>query len=86
MSEYEAVHRLRHWKDLKHRVGRHRRCFVFTHRSLPREPLVILHVALTTEPSSNIKVNEMSQMNSVCVKRFMLNFLHDTYDSWENVV
>ena len=56
VSYYEAVHPLRHWKDLKHRLGRNRRCFVFLHRALPREPLVILHVALTSEPASKIKV------------------------------
>lgn len=56
VGSYEAVHPLRHWKELKHRLGPNRRCFVFMHRSLPREPVVILHVALTREPASSIKV------------------------------
>ncbi|XP_064404931.1 malonyl-CoA decarboxylase, mitochondrial-like isoform X2 [Halichondria panicea] len=55
ISDYEAVHRLRHWKDLKHRVGSNRRCFIFTHKAIPREPIVVLHVALTSEPSSSIQ-------------------------------
>ncbi|XP_065893587.1 malonyl-CoA decarboxylase, mitochondrial-like isoform X2 [Dysidea avara] len=55
ISDYEAVHPLRHWRDLKHRVSSRRRCFIFTHRALPREPLIILHTALTSQPSSNIQ-------------------------------
>ena len=54
ISEYEAVHPVRSWTDLKSRVGPYRRCFVFTHRSMPGEPIVVLHVALTTEISSTI--------------------------------
>ena len=57
ISSYEAVHPLRHWKDLKHRLGANRRCFVFMHKAIPREPIVILHVALTREPSSSIQVS-----------------------------
>ncbi len=57
VSQYEAVHPLRHWRDLKHRVGPNRRCFVFTHRAFPREPIVILHAALTREPASSVQVS-----------------------------
>lgn len=56
VSEYEAVHSVRHWKDIKHRVGPYRRVFIFTHRSMPREPIVILHSALTQSPSSSVQV------------------------------
>lgn len=56
VSLYEAVHPLRHWKDLKHRVGENRRCFIFTHKAIPREPIVVLHAALTSEPSDKIQV------------------------------
>ena len=47
VSDYEAVHPMRNWTDLKSRVGPYRRCFVYTHRSMPGEPIVVLHVALT---------------------------------------
>ena len=47
VSDYEAVHPMRNWTDLKARVGPYRRCFVYTHRSMPGEPIVVLHVALT---------------------------------------
>ena len=36
------------------RVGTYRRCFVYTHLSMPGEPIVVLHVALTTHISSTI--------------------------------
>ena len=55
VSEYESVHPMRNWTDLKRRVGLFRRCFVFTHSSMPREPIVVLHVALTNEISSSIQ-------------------------------
>ncbi|KAL5010786.1 hypothetical protein ScPMuIL_013091 [Solemya velum] len=54
ISDYEAVHPIRSWTDLKQRVGPYRRCFVFTHSSMPREPVVVLHTALCSEISSTI--------------------------------
>ena len=36
------------------RVGTYRRCFVYTHLSMPGEPIVVLHVALTNQISSTI--------------------------------
>ncbi len=57
ISTYEAVHSLRHWKDLKHRLGTNRRCFAFMHRAVPREPIMILHAALTKEPATDIRVS-----------------------------
>ncbi|CAL4173446.1 unnamed protein product, partial [Meganyctiphanes norvegica] len=54
ISEYEAVHPVRNWADLKRRVGPYRRCFVFTHSCMPKEPLVVLHTFLTNEISSSM--------------------------------
>lgn len=55
IAQYEAVHPVRHWTDMRRRVGPYRRCFVFTHAAMPREPLVVLHVALTDAISSDIR-------------------------------
>ncbi|CAG2110710.1 unnamed protein product [Medioppia subpectinata] len=55
ISEYEAVHPMRSWADLKRRLGLYRRCYVYSHSCLPSEPLVILHVALTPTISSSIQ-------------------------------
>lgn len=54
ISEYEAVHPVRNWADLKRRVGLYRRCFVYTHNSMPDEPIVVLHIALCDEISSSM--------------------------------
>ncbi|XP_052240597.1 malonyl-CoA decarboxylase, mitochondrial-like [Dreissena polymorpha] len=54
ISEYEVVHPVRHWADMKRRVGPYRRCYVFTHNSMPREPIVVLHCALTKDIASSI--------------------------------
>jgi len=54
VADYESVHPVRSWTDLKSRVGPRRRCFVFTHPSMPREPLVVLHVALTDRIAEKI--------------------------------
>ncbi|XP_077453469.1 malonyl-CoA decarboxylase, mitochondrial [Stigmatopora argus] len=55
ISQYEAVHPVRNWADLKRRVGPYRRCYAFTHATMPGEPLVVLHVALTEDISDNIQ-------------------------------
>jgi malonyl-CoA decarboxylase len=46
LVEYEAVHEIRSWSDLRHRLDGDRRCYAFFHPSLPREPLIFLQVAL----------------------------------------
>ncbi|KAF2350032.1 Malonyl-CoA decarboxylase N-terminal [Trinorchestia longiramus] len=56
ISEYEAVHPVRNWTDLKRRVGQYRRCFVFTHSCMPSEPLVVLHTFLTDSISGSMNL------------------------------
>ncbi|XP_066540363.1 malonyl-CoA decarboxylase, mitochondrial [Hoplias malabaricus] len=66
ISQYEAVHPVRNWTDIKRRVGPYRRCYAFTHASMPGEPLVVLHVALTQEISDNIQgiVREFASLDA----------------------
>uniref|UniRef100_A0A3Q1BEF1 Malonyl-CoA decarboxylase n=1 Tax=Amphiprion ocellaris TaxID=80972 RepID=A0A3Q1BEF1_AMPOC len=66
ISQYEAVHPVRNWTDLKRRVGPYRRCYAFTHAAMPGEPLVVLHVALTEDISDNIQsiVREFTNLDS----------------------
>ncbi|XP_034032919.1 malonyl-CoA decarboxylase, mitochondrial [Thalassophryne amazonica] len=66
ISQYEAVHPIRNWTDLKRRVGPYRRCYAFTHAAMPGEPLVVLHVALTEDISDNIQsiVREFATIDS----------------------
>ena len=57
ICDYEAVHPIVSWNDIKKGVGNNRRCFVYTHPSMPGEPVVILHVALTPgHVSDNVDV------------------------------
>ncbi|HEX7969453.1 MAG TPA: malonyl-CoA decarboxylase family protein, partial [Stellaceae bacterium] len=46
LIEYEAVHEVQGWDDLRRRLGPDRRCFAFFHPSLPGEPLIFVEVAL----------------------------------------
>ncbi|RNA10854.1 malonyl- mitochondrial [Brachionus plicatilis] len=54
VAQYESVHQIKTLTDLKNRLGSTRRCFIYTHSTMPYEPLVILHIALTNSVSSNI--------------------------------
>lgn len=46
LIEYEAVHEVQGWDDLRRRLAPDRRCFAFFHPSLPGEPLIFVEVAL----------------------------------------
>ncbi len=54
LIEYEAVHRVKSWVDLHHRLGENRRCFAFFHPRMPNEPLIFVWVALVDEISDNV--------------------------------
>ncbi len=46
--EYEAVHEIEDWDDLRRRLHpEDRRCFAFFHPAMPEEPLIFVEVALT---------------------------------------
>ncbi len=46
--EYEAVHAIHSWDDLRRRLKpADRRCFAFFHPAMPDEPLIFVEVALT---------------------------------------
>lgn len=55
ISAYEAVQPIRNLTELRRRVGPYRRCFCFTHSALPREPLIVVHTALTQNISRTIQ-------------------------------
>ncbi|KAM4833930.1 malonyl-CoA decarboxylase, mitochondrial [Thomomys bottae] len=55
ISESEAVHPVKNWLDMKRRVGPYRRCYFTSHCSTPGDPLIVLHVALTSDITSNIQ-------------------------------
>jgi len=54
LIEYEAVHAIRSWDDLKNRLGDDRCCYAFFHPRMPEEPLIFVEVALVNGISTNI--------------------------------
>ena len=45
--QYESVHAIQGWEDLRSRLKEHRMCFAFFHPAMPDDPLVFVEVALT---------------------------------------
>jgi malonyl-CoA decarboxylase len=55
--EYEAVHAIDSWEDLRRRLEpSDRRCFAFFHPAIPDEPLIFVEVALTKGTPTSIRV------------------------------
>jgi malonyl-CoA decarboxylase len=54
LTEYEAVHAIRSWHDLKNRLGDDRRCYAYFHPHMPDEPLIFVEVALVNGIASNV--------------------------------
>ncbi len=55
LIEYEAVHEIRSWSDLKNRLDSDRRCYAFFHPRMPMEPLIFVEVALVEELADNVQ-------------------------------
>jgi malonyl-CoA decarboxylase len=55
LMAYEAVHAIRSWTDLRHRLESDRRCYAFFHPRMPDEPLVFVEVALMNGVASGIE-------------------------------
>src|SRR5678815_161213 len=47
LIQYEAVHQIQGWDDLRRRLEKDRRCYAFFHPALPDEPLIFIEAALT---------------------------------------
>jgi malonyl-CoA decarboxylase len=46
LIEYEAVHQITGWSDLRRRLDADRRCYGFFHPALPSQPLIFIEIAL----------------------------------------
>jgi malonyl-CoA decarboxylase len=55
LIQYEAVHAIQGWRDLRRRLEADRRCFAFFHPQLPDEPIIFIEVALTRGMSSRVQ-------------------------------
>ncbi|MBI9036822.1 MAG: malonyl-CoA decarboxylase family protein [Bacteroidales bacterium] len=56
LMEYEAVHEIFSWKDLKHRLQTDRRIFAFFHNKMPNDPLIFIEVALVHGIPNSIQI------------------------------
>lgn len=56
LIEYEAVHQIQGWRDLRRRLeAADRRCYGFFHPALPDEPIIFIEVALTRGMSAQVQ-------------------------------
>jgi malonyl-CoA decarboxylase len=55
LIEYEAVHQIQGWRDLRRRLGADRRCYAFFHPALPDQPLIFIEVALTRGLAAHVQ-------------------------------
>ena len=55
LIEYEAVHEIRSWTDLKNRLDSDRRLYAFFHPRMPQEPLIFVEVALTDHLADSVQ-------------------------------
>jgi malonyl-CoA decarboxylase len=55
LIQYEAVHAIQGWRDLRRRLEADRRCFAFFHAQLPDEPIIFIEVALTRGMSAHVQ-------------------------------
>lgn len=54
LIQYEAVHDIKSWADVKNRLDSDRRCYGFFHPRLPGVPLIFVEVALVDEMAEGI--------------------------------
>ena len=55
LIQYEAVHQIQGWDDLRRRLEADRRCYAFFHPALPDEPIIFIEVALTRSLSDKVQ-------------------------------
>jgi malonyl-CoA decarboxylase len=55
LIQYEAVHAIHGWRDLRRRLESDRRCFAFFHPQLPDEPIIFIEVALARGMSAHVQ-------------------------------
>jgi malonyl-CoA decarboxylase len=55
LIQYEAVHQIHGWHDLRRRLEADRRCYAFFHPALPDEPIIFIEVALTRALSDQVQ-------------------------------
>ncbi len=55
LIQFEAVHEIHGWHDLRRRLEADRRCYAFFHPALGEEPIIFVEVALTRGMSAKVQ-------------------------------
>ncbi len=55
LIKYEAVHKIKSWKHLKHRLFSDHKMFGFFHPTMPEDPIIFVEVALVRGLADNIQ-------------------------------
>ena len=70
--EYEAVHEINSWHDLRARLAPNdRQCFAFFHPLIPEDPLIFVEVALTNQIPASI--DEVIKIERKEIERHQIN-------------
>jgi malonyl-CoA decarboxylase len=56
LIQYEAVHEIRSWEELRHRVADQRRCYAFFHPRMNDVPLIFVEVAFSAQMADDVQV------------------------------
>jgi malonyl-CoA decarboxylase len=54
LIQYESVHEIRGWEDLRRRLAEDRRCFAFFHPALSGDPVIFVEVALVCDLADSV--------------------------------
>jgi malonyl-CoA decarboxylase len=55
LIRFEAVHRMRYWRELQRRLKSDRRCYGLFEPEVPDSPVIFTEIALTTEVSERVQ-------------------------------
>lgn len=55
LIQYEAVHEIHSWEELRHRVAKNRRCYAFFHPGMDDIPLIFVEVAFAPQMAGNVQ-------------------------------
>ncbi len=74
----ESVHRVRSLAELKRRLHDGRRCFALFHHCLPEDPLVFVHVGLTSQLAHSLSALDTHKDETVphCAMFYSINSPH----------
>ncbi|TEA71816.1 malonyl-CoA decarboxylase [Allopusillimonas soli] len=56
LIQYEAVHEIHSWEELRHRVAEDRRCYAFFHPRMSDVPLIFVEVAFAPQMAGNVQL------------------------------